>query len=146
MDKYALISVETVRTLAHIALLAASEGYVPSSERILHALQLARPKEPTIDICRAMVLARQEKFAESIDLLRALERECPRNQTVKSLLGFMLFMSEDSGWKPLIKAVIEDGSDLPSVELARMILSEADEPATAASGDSKPGRRFIGYA
>jgi predicted Zn-dependent protease len=147
MDKYTLIGAETVRTLGRVALLAACEGYIPCAERILSALELARPNEPTIQICRAIVLARQDRFAECVDLLQAVARQWPENQTVKSILGLMLFTSDAPGWKPLLQSVVADGSDRASVELAQAVLAEADKTGSSAPMAAKPTarRQFILY-
>lgn len=124
MTSESLISIDAARTLAHVALLAAWEGDAEAAEQIFTALQAAKPKEPNIRVCRAMVYACQDRFTECLALLdEVLERE-PRNMSAKSLRGFVLFTLEDPGWRKLLEEVVADGSDPASVGLAEKILQD----------------------
>jgi len=153
VEKETIVTVETIRTLAHVALMAAAEGNVDAADRILVALERTRPKEPTIRICRAMLLTRQERYPECLALLKDLASEHPKNQTVKSILGFVLFTTGEQGWQTLLEEVINDGSDAASVELAQTILAEHKKEAghsaaavNTSAAATASARQFIRYA
>lgn len=149
MGKEALINIDTARTLAHVALLAAWEGDSESAKQIFFAMQAAMPKEPNIRTCLAMVLACQGKYSEAAELLKTVLIEVPGDTSAKSLLGFVMFSSGETGWQTLLEEVITDGSDGSAVALARDIFSEHGEnqvsSGSAASADP-PGSPFIPYA
>lgn len=143
-----IISIDAARTLAHVALLAAWEGDAEAAEEIFSALQAAKPKEPNIRICRAMVYACQDRFSECLDILDEVLAGEPRNMSAKSLRGFVLFTMGESGWQELMDEVIADGSDANSVALAEQVLqndpkrqSVQSQPRAGAKGGS-----FYSYA
>lgn len=131
MDKKELISVDASRTLAHVALLAAWEGDGDAANQIFQALYAAKPKEPNIRICQAMVLACQDRFAESTAMLGSVLAEKPDDLHAKSLLGLIKFHANEKGWRSLMEEVVKDGGDTDAAELARGML--ADHP-----DDGKP--------
>lgn len=143
-----IISIDAARTLAHVALLAAWEGDAESAEEIFSALQAAKPKEPNIRICRAMVYACQDRFTECLEMLDEVLAGEPHNMSAKSLRGFVLFTMGESGWQELMDEVIADGSDANSVALAQQVLQNdpkrqavQSQPRTSAKGGS-----FYSYA
>lgn len=128
MAKEALISLDAARTLAHVALLAAWEGDSEAAEQIFSALQAARPKEPNIRICRAMVYACQDRFTDCLLLLDEVLAQEPRNMSAKSLRGFVMYTLGEHGWREMLEEVVADGSDVNSIGLARRILDENPRP------------------
>lgn len=146
MAKETLISIDIARTMAHVALLATWEGDSVAAERIFSALQAAIPKEPNIRICLAMVLACQDKYAESISILKEVLHEEPGNISAKSMLGFVMFSTGESGWQTLLNEVIADGSDSSAVELAQEIFLEHHEYLTPTVKTVSTGPQSIPYA
>lgn len=122
MASVPMISIDAARTLAHVALLAAWEGDAEGAERIFSALQAAKPKEPNIRICRAMVYACQDRFTECQELLDEVLAGEPDNMSAKSLRGFVLFTMGEDGWRELMQEVLADGTDANSVALAQQVL------------------------
>jgi hypothetical protein len=128
-----IISIDAARTLAHVALLAAWEGDSEAAEEIFTALQAAKPKEPNIRICRAMVYACQDRFSECLEILDEVLASEPRNMSAKSLRGFVLFTMGEDGWRELMEEVLADGSDANSVALAQQVLQNNPKKTTAVS-------------
>lgn len=122
MNLNELINVDVSRTLAHTALLAAWDGDGEAANQIFTALHKAKPKEPNVRICQAMVLACQERFKESIELLLGVISDAPDNLNARSLLGMVKFYINEDGWRTLLGEVVADGSDLAAVEVARNLL------------------------
>ena len=140
------IDVDTARTLAYVALLAAWEGDASAAEHILNPLQAAKPKEANVAICLAMVYASQENYAESITILNRVLREEPGNACGKALLGYVLFSAGESGWDVLLSDVIKEGGDRAAVNLAQQVLDE-NMPNQKAAGSSSASRiHYIPYA
>jgi predicted Zn-dependent protease len=137
------LTVDTARTLAHVALLAASEGDNVASERIFAALEAAQPKEPNVRLCRALVLAFQDRYAEACLLLQQVLAQQPDNATARGLLGFVLFTAGETGWQALLESVVDDPSDPTTAAVARSILSEHGEGGGAALRDERE-RRVVG--
>lgn len=144
MTTESIISIDAARTLAHVALLAAWEGDSDAAEQIFSALQAAKPKEPNIRVCRAMVYACQDRFNECLALLDQVLAEEPRNMSAMSLRGFVLFTLEDPGWRPLLEEVVADGSDPASVGLAEKILQ--DNAKKSISSAPRSGNTIVSYA
>lgn len=145
MESKELINVDVSRTLAHVALLAAWDGDGESANQIFTALYAAKPNEPNIRICQAMVLACQERFTECIALLNSVLRDVPGNLNAKSLLGLIKFFINEPGWRRLLEEVVADGSDTHAVEMAQRIL--ADNPALPAfAPTSVTGSAIMSYA
>lgn len=139
-----MISVDAARTLAHVALLAAWEGDAEAAEQIFSALQAAKPKEPNIRICRAMVYACQDRFGDCLELLDEVLAREPNNMSAKSLRGFVLFTMGESGWQELMEEVLADGSDANSVALAQQVL-ENKPKKSAAQALPRTGAATGGY-
>ena len=124
MNLNELINVEISRTLAHTALLAAWDGDGEAANEIFTALYKAKPKEPNVRICQAMVLACQERFKECTALLLNIISETPDNLNAKSLLGMVKFYINEDGWRSLLEEVVADGSDEAAVQMASNLLTE----------------------
>jgi cytochrome c-type biogenesis protein CcmH/NrfG len=124
------MSVDISRTLCHVALLAAWEGNPKAAERIFNALQKIKPKASDIRICRAMVYACQDRYADAIKILKDVLRDKPNNVSAKGLLGFVIFTTGERGWQRLLEEVVADGSDQASMALAKQVLSEHREYQT----------------
>jgi len=146
MNRSELINVDVSRTLAHVALLAAWDGDSESANRIFSALYAARPTEPNIRICQAMVLACEERFSDCIELLNGVLRDAPANLNAKSLLGLIKFFINEQGWRRLLEEVVADGSDVHAVEMARRILAENPASSSFAQGGPAVGHNHISYA
>jgi len=147
MKRESLISIDAARTLAHVALLAAWEGNGDAAEQIFAALQAAKPAEPNIRVCRAMVYACQDRFTECLSLLEEVLTDEPRNMSAKSLRGFVLFTLEDPAWRGELEAVIADGSDPASVGLAEKILQDNARKSLSSSSPRSGGPpAIVSYA
>jgi cytochrome c-type biogenesis protein CcmH/NrfG len=132
-----LLTVDTARTLAHVALLAAWEGEMAASEQIFAALEAAKPKEPNVRLCRALVLAFQDRYAEASKLLRQVLARQPDNVTARGLLGFVLFTAGEAGWQALLESVVNDRTDPAIAAIARSILSEHREAPAGVAQDER---------
>ena len=130
-----LLCVDTARTLAHVALLAAWDGDTTESERIFAALEAAKPKEPNVRLCRALVLAFQDRYADASALLRQVLDRQPDNATARGLLGFVLFTAGEPGWQALLESVVNDTCDPATAGIARSILSEHREARAGTTHD-----------
>jgi predicted Zn-dependent protease len=140
------IDVDTARTLADVALLAAWEGNTSAAEAIFNALRAAKPKEVNVAICLAMVFASQENYTESIAVLNQALREEPENACGKSLLGYVLFAAGESGWETLLNEVINDGTDRAAVNMAQQVLNENMPKQKAADAAVASMSNYIPYA
>jgi len=123
MRKVSLISVDTARTLAHVALLAAVEGYGAAADCIFDGLYAVLPLEPNVQVCRAMVYAVQDRSAEASAVLNVVLAEYPDNIAAKGLLGLVRFSAGEAGWQKLLDDVVAQGTDHASAKLAQQILS-----------------------
>ena len=141
-----LIGVDTARTLANVALLAAWEGDSAAAEYILMALQAAKPNEANIRVCRAMVFACRDRHAESIALLNGVLHDDPENVCAKALLGYVMFSAGEQGWDVMLEDVVRDGSDRASVDLAQQILMEGRVGEMQAVQVNPSGSHLIPYA
>lgn len=122
MHKVSLISVDAARTLAHVALLAAAEGYGEDAECIFGGLYAILPLEPNVQVCRAMVYAIQGKHVEASAILNEILTKYPNNIAAKGLLGLVRFAAGEPGWQRLLEDVLAKGADHASAKLARQIL------------------------
>lgn len=123
MRKVSLISVDTARTLAHVALLAAVEGHGAAADCIFGGLHAVLPLEPNVQVCRAMVYAIQDRSAEASAVLDEVLAKHPNDIAAKGLLGLVRFAAGEAGWQKLLEHVVEHGSGHASAKLARQILS-----------------------
>lgn len=146
MERNEIISVDVSRTLAHVALLAAWDGDGDAANQIFTALYRAKPKEPNIRICQAMVLACQERFKECIALLYTVLEDVPGSLNAKSLLGVVKFYIDDDGWRVLLEEVVADGSDAHAVQMARSILDEHPAVARPAAKPDRSAGKYMAYA
>jgi hypothetical protein len=144
MDQKEIINVEVSRTLAHVALLAAWDGDGEAANQIFTALYKAKPKEPNIRICQAMVLACQERFKECTMLLLNVLADVPDNLNAKSLLGLIKFYINEDGWRNLLEEVVADGSDAHAVQMARNILTE--HPSVVQQAPKRATGGYMTYA
>lgn len=141
-----IISIDAARTMAHVALLAAWEGDSEAAEQIFTALQNAKPKEPNIRICRAMVYACQDRFSECLGIIDEVLAAEPRNMSAISLRGFVMFTMGESGWEELMEEVIADGTDPNSVALAEQVLQNRPKKAPPTATPRPAGGGFYTYA
>jgi thioredoxin-like negative regulator of GroEL len=130
-----LLTVDTARTLAHVALLAAWEGNAAASEQIFAALETAKPQEFNVRLCRALVLAFQDRYAEASALLRQVLAQSPNNASARGLLGFVLFTAGEPGWQRLLESVVDDTTDPTTAGIARNILAEHRETTSVPPQD-----------
>jgi len=139
-----MISVEVIRLLARVGLLAASQGKHVAAEDIFIALQAVRPREPNVAVCRAVVLTSQERFAEAADVLREVVKAHPGHMGAKSTLGFALHHAGQPGWRELLDEVVAEGRDASAVTLARQVLGtvQAAGPAQTVLFFSPGGSLF----
>ena len=131
------ITVDTARMLAHAALLAAWEGQTEASDKIFAALERAKPKEPNVRLCRALVWAFQDRFAEASELLQQVLVEQPDNATARGLLGFVLYSAQEPGWQAHLEAVADDPTDPATAQVARSILERRREAPVASASRGK---------
>lgn len=144
MNLNELINVDVSRTLAHTALLAAWDGDGDAANQIFTALHKAKPKEPNIRICQAMVLACQERFRECTELLLNVLAEVPDNLNARSLLGLIKFYINEDGWRRMLEDVVADGSDAAAVQMANSILAE--HPAVVPQVSRPVSRGYMAFA
>lgn len=142
MNRNDIINVDVSRTLAHVALLAAWDGDGDAANRIFTALHAAKPKEPNIRICQAMVFACQERFSDCINLLQGVLQDVPGNLNAKSLLGLIKFYIQQDGWRQLLEEVVADGSDIHAAEMAHNILAANPDVSKTFMNTAAAGKAY----
>jgi cytochrome c-type biogenesis protein CcmH/NrfG len=124
LPKISDIGVEAARLLAHVALMAAWEGHNAVSEQIFSALQAAEPREINVRLCRAIVLACQQRYEPCVELLQEVLQRSPGDITARGLLAFACYSLQSPGWRELAEQVLEDGTDPTMTALAGDLLRQ----------------------
>lgn len=127
MAQKPLISIDTGRILAHVALLAAWEGNMAAADQIFDALQAANMKQPNIHLCRAMICAFRGQYRDCMKLLDAALESEPGNMSAKGLRGYVMYILKDPNWRRPLEEVIANNSDPASVRLANKVLQSGDK-------------------
>lgn len=105
--------------LAEAGFLACDMGLPEQALVIFSGLALVQPGIPHPVIHQAVVHARYGRVDQAVELLFGLQERFHDSQIVKAMLGMFFVQQEDPRAMALLDEVLEDGTDVEAVAVAR---------------------------